>query len=258
MAYMHRALISDIDNTLVGVTNDDSDIDELTVRAVENAIARGIHIGLATGRGWSSTKPIAVKLHLVDPCIVEGGGCIIDPKTEEPLWERFISADMSMQIVDIFRQYSPSTALVKSSGRADRLAIGEVGDYAFENRVIYLLGIARDEAEGVQVVLNKLPRVTATLTTPSWAGSGLYDVHVTHEYGTKRHALEEWQRLVGVEKVECVGMGDSANDIPLFDAVGLKVAVGNATEDLKAQADYIAPQLHEGALRDVLKTFFAS
>lgn len=253
---MYKALISDIDNTLVGVTKSDSELDAQTVQAVGDAIDRGIHIGLATGRGWMSTRPIAARLQLVDPCIIEGGGCIIDPRTERPLWEKFVSADMSTQIVDVFKEYAPWTALVKSSGNSDRLLIGDVGNYAFENRVIYLLGVSLGEAEVIQGILNELPLITATLTTPSWAGSGLYDVHVTHEHGTKRHALEAWRKLVGVERGECVGMGDSANDLPLFDGVGLKVAVGNATEDLKARADYIAPQLHEGALKNVLATFF--
>ncbi|HET8670526.1 MAG TPA: HAD hydrolase family protein [Candidatus Saccharimonadales bacterium] len=84
----------------------------------------------------------------------------------------------------------------------------------------------------------------------------MFDVHVTHKHGTKAYAMQEWRALVGVSREECVGLGDSANDLPLFEAVGLKVTVGNATDDLKTNADYMAPPRGEGALRHVLNTFF--
>ncbi len=51
-------------------------------------------------------------------------------------------------------------------------------------------------------------------------------------------------------------MGDSGNDIPLFNAAGFKVAAGNATPALKELADYIAPKVEDGALEHVLQQFF--
>jgi hydroxymethylpyrimidine pyrophosphatase-like HAD family hydrolase len=45
--------------------------------------------------------------------------------------------------------------------------------------------------------------------------------------------------------------------LPLFNAVGFKIAVGNcATSDLAAKADYLAPALQDHPLKHVLKKFF--
>lgn len=76
---------------------------------------------------------------------------------------------------------------MKSSGDPDRRLVHKVGAYEFKNRVVYLLGVDRKIAEIVVSALGELPEITAHFTTPSWAGQELYDVHVTHQYGTKQH-----------------------------------------------------------------------
>lgn len=41
-------------------------------------------------------------------------------------------------------------------------------------------------------------------------------------------------------------------------ASGLKVAMGNAVDDLKAIADYIAPSVNEDGIVDVIEKFILS
>jgi HAD superfamily hydrolase (TIGR01484 family) len=254
---MYKALITDIDGTLVPVTGNGSTIDEPTVQTFKAAIAGGYKIGVATGRGWQSTKPVVERLGITDLCIIEGGACIIDPSTEAAVWERKLDSEASLQVVEVFKWLATHTELIKSSGVTDRVPVKGVdaNNYQSPNRVIYLLGATKEVALAVQQALRELPTVAANLTTPSWAGPDLYDVHVTHEEGTKSHALQQWTRLLHLDKTECIGVGDSANDIPLFEAVGLKIAVGNATDDLKARADVVAPARDEGALKYVLRKF---
>jgi hydroxymethylpyrimidine pyrophosphatase-like HAD family hydrolase len=45
--------------------------------------------------------------------------------------------------------------------------------------------------------------------------------------------------LHGVKKEEVIGIGDSLTDLDMFKEVGIKVAVGNAEEELKKEADII-------------------
>lgn len=43
--------------------------------------------------------------------------------------------------------------------------------------------------------------------------------------------------------------------MPLLMACGLRVAMGNAVEDLKAIADYIAPPVENDGVADVIEKF---
>jgi hydroxymethylpyrimidine pyrophosphatase-like HAD family hydrolase len=52
-----------------------------------------------------------------------------------------------------------------------------------------------------------------------------------------------------------IGVGDGYNDFPLLEACGLKVAMGNALEDLKGIADYIAPSVDEDGVANVIEKF---
>lgn len=50
-----------------------------------------------------------------------------------------------------------------------------------------------------------------------------------------------------------VAIGDNLNDLPMIVAAGTGVAVGNATEGLKAAADYISCTNDQGAVAQVIK-----
>ena len=49
--------------------------------------------------------------------------------------------------------------------------------------------------------------------------------------------------------------GDSPNDIAMLNAVGMPVAVGNAEEEVKAVAKYIAPPNHEDGVAEAIERF---
>ena len=49
-----------------------------------------------------------------------------------------------------------------------------------------------------------------------------------------------------------ISFGDSLNDLPLAKVVDCSVAMGNAIDALKAQADIIAPSIEEDGVAVVL------
>ena len=48
-----------------------------------------------------------------------------------------------------------------------------------------------------------------------------------------------------VKKENAIAFGDGSNDIEMLQAVGIGVAMGNATEDVKAAADVICGDVTE-------------
>lgn len=51
--------------------------------------------------------------------------------------------------------------------------------------------------------------------------------------------------MLDVDPQRVLAIGDSENDIPMLEAAGFGVAMGNATESLKAIADWIAPPIEQ-------------
>jgi phosphoglycolate phosphatase (TIGR01487 family) len=85
-----------------------------------------------------------------------------------------------------------------------------------------------------------------------WPGLEILDtkfaLHLKHKSVNKGTGLVEVARLMGLEPCEFAAMGDSENDLGMFKAAGLGLAVGNATPEVKAAAGYVAQRPYgEGA-----------
>ncbi len=75
-----------------------------------------------------------------------------------------------------------------------------------------------------------------------------FALHLKHKSVNKGTGLVEVARLMGLRPEEFAALGDSANDIHMFNAAGLGLAVGNATPEIMAAADYVAQKPYgEGA-----------
>lgn len=253
---MYSALITDLDGTAVAISSDGSDVNTLTKNAVKSAIKQGKKITCATGREWELAKSVVESLGIVSPCIVEGGTKIVDPKTGETIWKKELNENSPTKILKIFKSESKG-GLIMHSLNTNRQKITDVESVPTILSFIYLLAVDEAIAKRITNQVNATSFAAAHFT-PSWEGGGLMDIHVTHPSATKEHAIKVWQKLEGVSKQETIGMGDSGNDVPIFQSSGLKIAVGNATFELKESADYIAPKFNEDALRYVINTILLS
>ena len=69
---------------------------------------------------------------------------------------------------------------------------------------------------------------------------------------SKGTALNALASRLGIAKEEIACIGDSANDLPMFEAAGLKIAMGNAVPELKKKADIVTYSNHiDGAAKAI-------
>ncbi len=75
-------------------------------------------------------------------------------------------------------------------------------------------------------------------------------------FGTsKAVGVEAMIRHLGIERSETLSFGDGGNDIPMFRATGLGVAMGNASEEVKAVADYVTSDADADGIVSALNYF---
>lgn len=254
---MYKALITDLDGTVAPLSSDGSDVTADTVKAVQRAQNQGKIVACATGRGWVIAKPLVQALGLIDPCVVEGGTRIIDPVSEKTLWEKTMVPESIPLVFSCFKQWGPEAVFITSENPElpeRQVILNQVDSAPAGVNYMYLLGLPMPS---VKAILNELNMDTnlAAHATPSWSGQGLYDIHVTHKKASKEHGIKRWHSIVGIGKAETIGMGDGGNDLPIFESVGLRVAVGNAVPELLAVADYVVPDQADGALQHVITKF---
>ena len=72
--------------------------------------------------------------------------------------------------------------------------------------------------------------------------------------GDKARALTDLLAKYNLRSDEAAYVGDDINDLPAFQVAGVKIAVANASEMLKARADWITPRPGgSGAVRDAVE-----
>jgi 3-deoxy-D-manno-octulosonate 8-phosphate phosphatase (KDO 8-P phosphatase) len=75
----------------------------------------------------------------------------------------------------------------------------------------------------------------------------------------KRASLQELLHRLGLRPEQALYVGDDLNDLPAFDAVGVRVAVADASELVRARADWVtAAPGGKGAVREVVEGVLAT
>lgn len=116
------------------------------------------------------------------------------------------------------------------------------GGYKVEEFQFYFFSPGAEQ--DVRSVLEKYPDLRAAYT-------GIY-VEVYSKDASKGRALAELARHLNIRKEEIACIGDGENDLSMFEAAGLRIAMGNAVEDLKKQADYVTDSnARDGAAKAV-------
>ena len=111
------------------------------------------------------------------------------------------------------------------------------------------LGIVMAQAVGLRVAV--VSARTSPLVASRMAQLGVTDV--VQDCGDKGAAVRSLLEKYGLRPEQAAFVGDDVNDLPGFDAVGVRVAVANAAEFLKARADWVTPRPGgQGAVRDVI------
>jgi len=243
----YKALILDVDGTLIPNKRDG-----MPSKKVANSIAKAskiLHVGVATSRPYFILSHIFDHLKLSGPSIIVGGAQVIDTTSKKILFEKPLLKEDVIKIVKLSK--SSSIQLRISDG--DKIYVLSEKYTPQKPLQIWAHGLTLIRADNYIKKISNIPTVVLH-KVPSWK-KGKVDFIITHASVSKQHAILEVARILNIETHEIIGVGDGYNDFPLLMACGLKVAMGNAVEELKAIADYVAPSVEEDGVADVIERF---
>lgn len=246
----YKVIIFDLDGT--AIPNTPNGMPSKPLIDVIHKNRKSIRLCAATGRPITNAKAILSVLQLKDPCIISGGSQIIDPLTDEVLWEANLEPADVDNVLSICYPYHYEVLmrneLIGEGGRSSKRP-----QHKERVNVMYLMGCAPTDAKVILNQLGNLNNITAAGVT-SWTREGV-DIHITHKQATKEYAVAELIKILNVNKTEVIGVGDADNDVHLFKAVGYRVAMGNGTNRLKALADEIADSVENDGLAKIIDKY---
>lgn len=254
----------DVDGT---ITDSLGRIASSTPRAIAQARQAGHTVMLCTGRGPADIHPDVLAIGFDG--VVSAGGAFVE-RDGEVLLERVMTRDDASFLFDYYREHNLpffAQTVTHTYGDAEashrmvaaveavreKLAARGIDVDAsrealevipFEDAPADLLdhvaktvfvGADRDAYAGVERDLRgRFNCVTGSIPVLGTASGEISALGVN-----KGTTIEMLLPRFGVDRARAVGVGDSPNDLEMFAAVGTAVAMGNATEAVKAQADHV-------------------
>jgi Cof subfamily protein (haloacid dehalogenase superfamily) len=241
-------VVADVDGTLV---TEDKVLTPRAGAAVQALNAAGIAFAITSGRPPRGMALLIDPLRLRTPVAAFNGGVFVKPDMTI-MKERVLPEDVARRAVEIISRnhmdvwiYSGRDWLVRDL-QAPHVA-REQWTVKFAPTVVKDFGAVLASAVKIVGISDDHDRVArcekeaqdALGAAASAARSQPYYLDVTHPDANKGAVVTTLSELLSVPSAEIATIGDMPNDVLMFRKSGLSIAMGNASPQVQAQADFV-------------------
>lgn len=266
MERKYKALAIDLDGTLL---NPDHAISEEDEAALGELRRKGIPVIVVTGRTLEEVQGFRHCLNLNGDISILQGGAVI---------AHFRDGGVNLDYAEISREdRRKMIAIAERNGFYPLVYLGEspftqphdnpYHDWYEEmmNHKIFRVDDIMSVQENLTVgklamvapseVLDRAEKeMAAADLSVSWGRSFAFGTDICLR--SKRQALTEVLVELGILPEETVAIGDSNNDMEMVQFAGLGIAMGNATEALKAAADAVTEDNRHSGVACAIRRYF--
>lgn len=252
----------DLDGTLF---DNSSRISERNLTAIRSITDKGIHVVISTGRPFEGIPFDQIKGTGINYAITANGSGIYEISTGKCLYESAMDEELVTPILNFLltrdihmdafiggKGYTP----VQCVETAQKLTVpSSIKNYIITTRTRLdniLQFIHENQLKVQKMTLNFYPAADGTLidretvrkflvSNPSITTvcGGYNNLEFTRADANKGVGLRKLAEILGVNPDATMAIGDTENDLAIIEAAGIGVAMGNATDAVKARADYV-------------------
>lgn len=241
----------DLDGTLF---DNSSHISERNLTAIRSITDKGIHVVISTGRPFEGIPFDQIKGSGIYE--ISTGKCLYENAMDEelvtPILSFLLTRDIHMDAFIGGKGYTP----VQCVETAQKLTVpSSIKNYIITTRTRLdniLQFIHENQLKVQKMTLNFYPAADGTLidretvrkflvSNPSITTvcGGYNNLEFTRADANKGVGLRKLAEILGVNPDATMAIGDTENDLAIIEAAGIGVAMGNATDAVKARADYV-------------------
>lgn len=263
----------DLDGTTL---NDNGEISERTVAAFKKAMEQGVHIVICTGRTFQSLPSQLFEIEGLEYVVTSNGAKITRLADRETVYENNIGGAAVVQIAEILRPagYSLEVFLKGAAYIAKeeyeeyqkigstyrdisyvlntRKPVANFFDFIYENKDhIENINISFPRMEDRALLMKMLEPVERVTLTSSF----VHNIEVGGETTSKAEALRHLMGALNLTSEELLAAGDSPNDLEMIKLADIGVVMDNASEQMKAYADYVTDTNGQDGVAKAIERF---
>ncbi|MBL4933435.1 Cof-type HAD-IIB family hydrolase [Clostridium paridis] len=283
---MYKLILTDMDGTFL---NSEHELSEENIKAVKRAQEKGVLFGIVSGRPYKLIKPF-VQEHNFNCYAVALNGAQIYNEEFDIISENYIDNDSVYEAIKIYEEedilyqiYTSNETLCKPLGNHEKefinlaeeyssdkeeiakivedmkkhtygnsLIVEDIIDYIKVNNLkVCKMEVKSSSAEKLAIIKDKIGKIEDISITSSYKNN----LEFVHKSVDKGSALEQLGEKLGVNPKEIIAIGDNLNDLGMIKAAGLGVAMGNAIDELKEQANFVTVSNDEHGVAQVIDKF---
>jgi Cof subfamily protein (haloacid dehalogenase superfamily) len=257
-------VLADVDGTLVTA---DKVLTARAAAAVKALHAAGIAFAITSGRPPRGMAMLIDPLGLRTPIAAFNGGVFVAPDMSV-VEKRVLPADVTRRAVEIISRngmdvwiYSGRDWLVRNLQAPHvareqwtvKFAPTVVADFeAVLASAVKIVGVSDDHD---LVARCEKEAQDALGAAASAARSQPYYLDVTHPDANKGAVVMMLSKLLSIPCAEIATIGDMPNDVLMFQKSGLSIAMGNASPQVRAQADLVTGSDSDDGFASAMERF---
>lgn len=266
-----KLLIVDIDGTIAGKSNQ---VSTRVKRAIRAAQAKGVRVGIATGRMYKSALRFHHEIGADFPLIAYQGAWIQDPATGQKHLHSPVPVEIARELLDYFEQSHLFNKLSLHVYLGDRLYVRDINP----DTELYVerSGIEANPVGDLRKILTDRPtKILAMSEDIQLIDSLLVDLrqrypqealHITTsvpifleatQSGVNKGSAIDYiaTELLGIKAENVLAIGDNYNDVEMLTYAGVGVAMGNAPTDVQSIANWVAPHIESDGVAVAVEKF---
>jgi len=263
----YKLIAIDMDGTLL---NSKKEISIRTFQAIQRAKEKGVNVVLATGRLLKSAELFAENLNLNSHILACNGAIIIDG-SKNVVYNNPLDLTTVSKIMEIGRKHQVyyhfydercfySNTYVKEivdyySGRDQKIDIHIIEDNIDILKIldinIYKFLFIENNTNKLEKLREDIIQLDMISTTKSW----INNLEVMDRGVSKGAGLKILCDKLNIPSEDIIAIGDNENDLSMINFAGLGVSMGNGTELVKKEADYITLTNDEDGVAHIIEKF---
>jgi transaldolase len=258
------AVLTDVDGTLV---TKEKLLTSRALQAVGKLRERGIVFTITSGRPPFGMRMLVEPLGLKMPMAAFNGGVIVLPDLSV-LDERLVPEYLLPALIDMIEAHGLDVWLFRSSDWCVRSLDAPRVSRESSNiqqpplvvprfdqmlsGVVKVVGVSEDHA---RVAACEAAVQQAFGTQVSAARSQPHYLDITHPTANKGVVIQRLSRYLKIPLESIAALGDQPNDVLMFEKSGLSIAMGNASDDVKRQANFVTSSFADEGFANAIEQF---
>jgi len=253
---MIKAAFFDVDGTLVSYKT--RKVCESARAAITKLQEKGILCIVATGRHMIQMSKMPVGDIPFDAFVMLNGQLILD-KAQNVLFDVPIEGKAKEFLVRSFNEHTFPAIIVEERdmylnyvsdhvtdvNKTMAIEAAPLSDYK-GGKIYQICAYLRPEDEHLVDAI----REDCVMTGWHYGGKDIIAAG-----GGKMAGIKRYLEYAGINREEIIAFGDADNDLDMLRFAGIGVAMGNATEEAKAAANYVTADIDDDGIEKALKHF---